>query len=316
MDNCELRIDNESQNTPADFSRFKLWWLAARPKTLTITIAPILCASVLAYDYSHSIDTLVLVAILVSALFIQIGTNLYNDAADFERGADNSSRLGPDRVTAQGWLTAGTVKQGALFCFFMAFIAGIYLAYIGGWPIILLGLVSIGCGYAYTGGPKPIAYSPLGELFVILFFGLAAMGGTFYLLSQTIEAQVFGVGLALGCFAAAILLVNNYRDLDNDVKVDKITLAFYLGRKNSLRFYTGLLFFPYAMLLLLFFLNKINLVSLLLTTFSIIYAITLIRHLYRCPISKELNLILVKTAKLQLLYSLLFASGFLFKALP
>ena len=289
-----MAIDNESQNTPVD--SLKLWWLAARPKTLTITLAPILCASVLAYDYSQTIDILVLVAILISALFIQIGTNLYNDAADFERGADNAERLGPERVTAQGWLTTGSVKQGALFCFFMAFLAGIYLAYIGGWPIITLGLVSIGCGYAYTGGPKPIAYSPLGELFVILFFGLAAVGGSYFLLTQSFDMVVVWMGLALGCFAAAILLVNNYRDLENDIKANKITLAYYLGRINSLRLYSILLLLPYALLWLLFLLDKINWLSLGLALFSSYYAVLLVKQLYHCPISKDLNLILVKTA--------------------
>jgi len=304
-----LRIDNGSQKKSEKFSKFKLWWLAARPKTLTITVAPILCASALAYKNIGSIDLLVLLAILISALFIQIGTNLYNDAADFERGADTVNRLGPDRVSSKGWLTAKSVKLGALLSFALSFLCGIYLALIGGLPIVILGLVSILCGYAYTGGPKPIAYSPLGEVFVIAFFGLAAVGGSFYLLTYSIDSRVLWLGLALGCFAAAILLVNNYRDLDNDIKVDKITLAFYLGRINARRVYAFLILIPYV---LLGFIDDIKTMAIILPLLSLIYAIRLIKEFHSSPISKELNLILVKTAKLQLFYSLLFCLGLLF----
>lgn len=287
------------------------WLLAIRPKTLSITLAPILCASVFAYTEYGGFNGWILFCILISALSIQIGTNLYNDAADFERGADQSDRLGPDRVTAKGWLAAATVKKGAFVSFTLAFFSGIYLAYIGGLPIIVLGLISILCGYAYTGGPKPIAYSPLGELFVIVFFGLFAVAGSFYLLTQSFNSETLWIGLSLGSFAAAILLVNNYRDLDNDIRANKITLAYYLGRSHARQLYAAMLIGPFIIVGLQGLLVPHNSPFLLLTLLILPYAIFLIKTLNHTPISRELNSVLAKTAKLQLLFSLLFCVGLL-----
>lgn len=290
---------------------FRLWWLAARPKTLTITLSPIMCAAVLAYDLNDSVNILTLVSIFFSGLLIQIGTNLYNDAADFERGADGEARLGPERVTAQGWLSASAVKQGALISFLLAFVCGIYLAFIGGLPIIVLGLAAIISGYAYTGGPKPIAYSPFGELFVIVFFGIAALAGSYYLLTLNYTVNLLFVGLALGSFAAAILLVNNYRDLDNDTKANKITLVYYLGRKNSRTLFTALVVIPYLLLTVSYLFTDHGWAYILFPMLSLPLAFNLIKEFYTTPVSKALNLILIKTAKLQLFYAVLFSFGVL-----
>jgi len=289
----------------------KLWLLAIRPKTLSISLSPIICASILVHHYNYPINWLTWAIILFSALCIQIATNLFNDAADFERGADNAERIGPLRVTSSGLLTAQQVKNMAYISFLLSFLSGVYLVIIGGWPIVIIGLASIFSGYAYTGGIKPIAYSPLGELFVIVFFGLIAVSTSVYLISPDISmAKIYNslwFGLALGCFAAAILLVNNYRDLDGDIKAHKLTLVYYLGRSKARLFYTLLLLLPYAILVYLWASQEINLFAVLLTFISLLLAIKLIVTLYISPIDQHLNQLLARTAQLQLLYTLLLA---------
>ena len=158
-------------------TRSSQWLLAIRPKTLGISIAPVVAGTSLAWAETAQINWLVAIAALTGALLIQIGTNLHNDAADFERGADSGDRLGPARATAQGWFTATQVKNAAFLAFSLAFVPGVYLVWVGGWPIVILGLVSLAAGYSYTGGRKPIAYSASGEVFVFIFFGLAATAG-------------------------------------------------------------------------------------------------------------------------------------------
>ncbi|MFK5985308.1 MAG: 1,4-dihydroxy-2-naphthoate octaprenyltransferase [Pseudomonadota bacterium] len=293
--------------------QIKLWWLAIRPKTLSITLSPVLCAVALVFHYQATINWLTAAVILSSALLIQVATNLFNDVADFERGADNAQRIGPLRVTASGLLSATQVKNMAYGCFLFAFIFGIYLVYIGGWPIILIGLASISSGYAYTGGIKPIAYSPLGELFVIVFFGLIAVSSSVYLLSPEISRldiyNSLWFGLALGCFAAAILLVNNYRDLEGDIKANKLTLVYYLGRDVAKIVYSLLVTIPYFIILYLWLVGEVNLLSLLLTFITLIFALKLIHTLYISPINQQLNKLLAKTAVLQLLYTVFLVLG-------
>ncbi len=283
-----------------------IWWLAIRPKTLSISITPVLLGSALAWQSHQSFSWLIFISILCSAMAIQIGTNLYNDAADFEKGADTQQRLGPRRAAQQGWLSAAQLKRGAFISFSIAFLAGIYLAWLGGIVIIVLGLISILCGYAYTAGPKPIAYSPLGEAFVLFFFGFAAVGGTYYLQSQSINLNTLIIASSIGSMAAAILLVNNYRDLDGDKKVNKLTLVYYLGRPTARKFYSIMLLYPYFLLLLLLPMHSW---TLLLPLLSLPLAIKLIRYFLRLPVTSELNQVLAQTAQLQLIYTLLLSIG-------
>ncbi|MCK5649716.1 MAG: 1,4-dihydroxy-2-naphthoate polyprenyltransferase [Gammaproteobacteria bacterium] len=289
-------------------NRLSIWWLAIRPKTLSISVTPVFLGSALAWQAHGMFSLLTFCIILVSALCIQIGTNLYNDAADFEKGADTEERLGPQRAAQQGWLNAQQIKLAAFISFSLAFFTGIYLAWLGGIAIIILGLLSILCGYAYTAGPKPIAYSPLGELFVMIFFGFAAVGGTYYLQSQSINLSVIIIASSIGCLAAAILLVNNYRDLDGDRKVNKLTLIHYIGRPIAKKVYAAMIIYPY---LLLFFLVSDYSWALLLPLLSLPPAIKLIRYFLRLEISPELNQVLANTARLQLVYTLLLSFGLL-----
>jgi len=277
------------------------WLLAIRPKTLSISVAPVCVGTALAHAEAAAIDWTVAATALMAAVLIQIGTNLYNDAADFERGADTPERLGPERATAQGWFNATEVKRAALLAFALAFLLGIYLAWVGGWPIVLLGLLSLAAGYAYTGGPRPIAYSASGELFVFIFFGLAAVMGSHYLQSFQLNITAFLSACAIGMMAAAVLLINNYRDLETDERANKLTLAHYLGRPRCRILYGLLLLTPFALPLGLTHLAWGSWIVLL----ALPWALRLLKRLRAEPIGPGLNPILADTAKLQLAYSLL-----------
>ncbi len=285
----------------------KQWLLAIRPKTLGISLVPVLVGSSLAWTETSQFSWVTAVAALLGALLIQIGTNLHNDAADFERGADTEARMGPARATAEGWFTAAEVKQAAYLSFGTAFLIGIYLAWIGGWPIIALGLISLTAGYAYTGGPKPIAYSASGELFVFLFFGLAAVMGSYYIQTLTLSLNAFATACAVGFLAAAVLLVNNYRDLDTDRIARKLTLVFHLGWKRARILYGFLLLTPFLLPLIM---NK-ETPSIWLPLVVLPWAVMLLQRFISTPAGPEFNQLLAHTAKLQLMFGMLLSLGLL-----
>ncbi|HFQ15039.1 MAG TPA: 1,4-dihydroxy-2-naphthoate octaprenyltransferase, partial [Rhodobacteraceae bacterium] len=164
----------------------RLWIMAIRPRTLTIALVPVMTGSALAYYDSGHFRFAVFLATLLAALLIQAGTNLLNDAADFHRGGDGPDRIGPPRVTASGWIPAPRIAQAAFGCFALAGLAGLYLVWAGGWGIMALGILSLLAAYSYSNGPWPISYTSFGEVFVVAFFGLAAVGGTYYLHSGTL----------------------------------------------------------------------------------------------------------------------------------
>lgn len=292
-------------------SMASIWWHSIRPRTLSISVAPVVTGNALAWHDQLHISWIILLITLLAALCIQIGTNLYNDAADFERGADNEHRLGPKRATQHGLLSPHNIKQAALLSFSLAFVLGIYLSWIGGWPIVILGVSSIACGYAYTAGPKPIAYSASGELFVILFFGIFAVTGSYYLQTQIITSFSVLIGSAIGSMAAAILLINNYRDLNSDRLAHKLTLVHYIGRHTARYFYAVLMIYPYALTILLAVTLANNAVGTLLCLLSIPLAFQLIKSLYILPVSEQLNQLLAGTAQVQLLFGVLFSIGLL-----
>ncbi|MBW7900829.1 MAG: 1,4-dihydroxy-2-naphthoate polyprenyltransferase [Rhodocyclaceae bacterium] len=227
------------------------WWFALRPKTLSVSVAPVLVGSALAWAESGAWLAWPAVLALLAAMLIQIGTNLHNDVADFERGADTPDRLGPPRATAMGWLPPAAVRRAAWAAFAAAFVLGVALVARGGWPIVVVGLCSLAAGWAYTGGPRPIAYTPFGELFVLAFFGLAAVGGSYYLQTLSLSPAAVVAALMLGAFAAAVISVNNTRDLATDARAGKRTLAVHLGRAGMDRVYRGELALPFLLLPLL-----------------------------------------------------------------
>ena len=225
------------------------WISAARPKTLPLAVTPVVGALLLTLADTGGLAPFTALATLLAAAGIQIGTNLHNDAADFERGTDTEHRLGPPRASAQGWFTSAQVKRAAHIAFLSSFLLGLALVLRGGWPILVLGLAAIAAGYAYTSGPKPIAYGPYGELYVLCFFGIAAVAGSYYLQTLTLSPGAISLGIALGLPAAAVLLLNNYRDFDTDRAAGRRTLCHMLGRPTARRVYAGLLLAPVPLML-------------------------------------------------------------------
>jgi 1,4-dihydroxy-2-naphthoate polyprenyltransferase len=288
----------------------KIWLLACRPRTLTLSLAPVAVGAALAYaGHGRLRWSAVLVALLASAL-IQIGTNLHNDAADSLRGADGPERIGPKRVTAAGLLAAATVEKGAAACFASAALGGLYLVFLGGWPILTLGLLSFLCGWLYSSGPKPISASLFGEFFVIAFFGLGATCGTYFLAVGRLDPSALFAGLALGLFAAAVLLVNNHRDRIEDARNGRRTLAIWLGPRASALLYAVLMLAPFLLLLPIDALlpARHTLAALAAAPMSL----WLIRRFFREPPGPGFNLILAQTAQCQALFALLLALGAVF----
>ncbi len=294
--------------------RWKIWLLACRPRTLTLSLAPVAVGAALAFSEHGGLRwSAVVVALLASAL-IQIGTNLHNDAADSLRGADGPERIGPKRVTAAGLLAAASVERGAAACFAGAALGGLYLVFLGGWPILTLGLLSILCGWLYSSGPRPISATPFGEIFVIAFFGLGATCGTYWLAVERPGHAAFlapiVAGLALGLFAAAVLLFNNHRDRVEDARNGRRTLAILLGPQGSAALYAALMLVPFSLLLPLDALlpSQYTLVALAAAPLSL----WLIRGFFHEPPGPGFNLILAQTAQCQALFALLLCLGAVF----
>jgi len=206
----------------------QIWWLAIRPKTLPAATAGVVMGSALAWrDGFFRVDAALMC--LFAALLLQIGSNLANDVFDFERGTDTPERLGPTRVTQAGLLSPSQVKIGMAVVFALAALLGLYLAWLGGWPIILIGIAAIISAIAYTGGPFPLGYYGLGDIFVFIFFGLASVAGTYYVQAGTVSSAAWWMTIPPGLIITAILVVNNLRDLENDRKSKKHTLAVIFG---------------------------------------------------------------------------------------
>lgn len=229
----------------AALSKARIWLLAVRPKTLSASTVPVLVGTAFAYA-NREASVLPALAALLGAVLIQVGTNFINDYYDFKKGADTKERLGPTRVTQSGLLTPSAVLLGGLFCFGAAFLIGVYLVAVGGWPIALIGLLSLLCGYAYTGGPVPLGYLGLGDLLVFVFFGLVAVGGTYFVQAHRLPEPIWFAAAAVGSLATAILVVNNLRDVNTDAKAHKRTLAVRFGTRAARQEYAALLAIAYS----------------------------------------------------------------------
>lgn len=299
-----------SQSPP---SRMRAWGLAMRPRTLSVSFVPVLVGSVIAWAEAGNLQWLPALVALAAAMLIQIGTNLHNDVADFERGADTPDRLGPARATAMGWLAPAAVRRGAWVAFGLAFNFGVYLVWLGGWPIVVIGLASLLAGWAYTGGPRPIAYTPFGELFVLLFFGLAAVGGSYYLQTGTLSAAAGLASLIVGLFAAAVITVNNYRDGEGDARVGKRTLVVVFGRRVAQAVYALQMLLPFALLPLLGFTaaGGRGAVWLALPLLSLPLSLRLIRDFREQRPGPAFNVLLARTAGQQLVFGVLLACALL-----
>lgn len=301
------RLDATRVSRP---SSWQAWWLAARPKTLSVSLSPVIVGTMLAHAERSSIDLWPALVAALAAMLIQIGTNLHNDVSDHERGADTPERVGPPRATAMGWLPAASVRRAAWLAFGMAFLFGIALVARGGWPIVVIGLLSLLAGWAYTGGPRPIAYTPLGELFVIAFFGFAAVGGSHYLQTLSTSLPALLAALMLGSFGAAVISVNNTRDLATDARVGKNTLAVILGRRSMNGVYLLELLLPYLLLpLLAVMLGKGAWMA--LPALSVGMALALWRRFVSMKAGAGFNELLGQTARLQAIYAVLLSAALL-----
>ena len=287
---------------------WRVWWTATRPRTLSIAATPVLLGSALALAEGAALAWLPMLAALCCAVLIQVGTNLHNDAADFERGTDRPDRAGPLRVTAAGWARPSEVRRAALISFALAFLLGGYLVAVGGWPILAAGVASLLAGWAYSGGRHPISHPPFGELFVLAFFGLVAVAGSHWLQAGHASWNAWLAGLATGLPAAAVLLVNNYRDIEDDLRGGRRTLAACIGRPASRRVYAVLMLLPYAILPLL---AASGTRGALLGWLALPFSLALIRRLHRTEPGPALNLLLAGTAQAGFAIGMLLAIGVL-----
>jgi 1,4-dihydroxy-2-naphthoate octaprenyltransferase len=288
-------------------SRARAWLRAARVPTLAAALVPVAVGSALAArDHHFRIGPAL--AALWGAIFIQIGTNLVNDLGDFRRGADSGSRLGPPRALAMGWLTVAEIKAGILASFLSATLAGVYLVGAAGWVVVAIGLISIAAGVAYTAGPAPLAYNGLGEIFVFLFFGVVAVCGTYYVEARTLPLDAVLAAIPVGALAAAILVVNNVRDLEGDRAAGKRTMAVAFGRRGARAEYILLLSAAYLTPAILAFSGRARAWA-LLPLFTAPLALHEGRRVLEREDGPTLNAALFGTARLHVLFGLLFAVG-------
>ena len=286
-------------------SPLQAWWLAIRPKTLPAATAPVLVGTAHAYR-AGGFQAGPALAALIGALLIQIVSNLANDYFDFKKGADNEERLGPPRVTQLGILSEKAVLTGLALWIGLALGVGSYLVLIGGWPIVVVGLVSLLCAVAYTGGPFPLGYNGLGEIFVFVFFGPIAVAGTVYVQSLRWEPAAFLAGVPIGLLCANILVVNNVRDRETDAKAGKRTLAARFGREFGVRLYAANLILAAIMLIPLCFVEENT--YLFFGWWTLSRGMTLYSDLVRLR-GKPLNAILGQTAQLELRFALVLSSA-------
>lgn len=286
----------------------RAWWLAARPATLSMSAVPVLVGTALAWHGGAPVDWRVAAVALAAAVLIQVGTNLFNDAGDYQRGADGPDRLGPPRASAMGWLAAADVRRAALASFAVAMLLGADLISAGGWPILAIGLASVAAGLAYTGGHRPIAYTASGELFVFVFFGVVATAGSHFLQAGRPSPAALVAGAILGALAAAVLVVNNYRDLDSDRRAGKLTLAVRIGRPATRVAFAALVAVAFALVPLLGALTRAG-AWLALTLAIVPFAAALVTAFWRAPVGPVLNLFLKRTAQLQLALGIVLAAA-------
>ncbi len=285
------------------------WIEAARPKTLSAGLVPVLVGSALAFHEGH-FQFLIFLACLIGALSLQVATNYINDASDFLRGADTTERIGPKRMAQAGILTPKALFIGAGLMFFLATLAGVYLISQAGLIILAIGLFSILCATAYTAGPYPLAYYGLGDLFVMIFFGIVAVCGTFFAHTTTFSTLSLICSILVGLYSVAIIGVNNTRDIATDILVGKKTMAVRLGKTLSKIYYQFVLALTF--LILLHLCIELKSYLLLLPMLTLPLAILNMKKMKKAETGEEYNSLLASTAKLQILFCTLLSLALLF----
>lgn len=288
------------------YSPLQIWILASRPKTLPAATAPVIVGLGVALSQGVA-SFLPALAALLGALLLQIGANLANDVFDFKKGADKGDRLGPLRVTQAGLLSPEQVMAGMGVVFGLATLIGLYLVWVAGWPIVLIGLCSILAALAYTGGPYPLGYNGLGDIFVFIFFGPVAVCGTYYVQALTVSRAAWVAAIPIGLLATAILVVNNLRDVDTDRQAGKRTIAVRLGRRGAQIEYALLLAGAYLVPPLMWLCGLAG-PGVLLAWLSALALPPLLRLIFTQQ-GKILNKALAQTGQIELLYAVLFSVG-------
>jgi 1,4-dihydroxy-2-naphthoate octaprenyltransferase len=286
----------------------RIWIMAARPRTLPAAVAPVLVGTALAASEDH-FRALAFVAALIGSVFIQIGTNLSNDYSDARRGADTEERLGPVRVTAGGLVPPRKVLVATWLAFGVAVAAGIYLIAIAGWQLLIVGVASIAAGVLYTGGPRPYGYEGLGELFVFGFFGIVAVVGSYYVQTEHLRGLAFTLAVPVGLLAAAILMVNNIRDIDTDRRAGKRTLAVRLGRRRARRLFAAMIYVPFLWTAVASILSGKPALQLMWLSFA--FAPGLVRTVATRTDGPSLNRSLAQAGRLLAVFSALVSIGLL-----
>jgi 1,4-dihydroxy-2-naphthoate polyprenyltransferase len=283
--------------------------MAARVRTLPASVAPVLVGTALG-AVDERFRPLAFAAALVGALFIQVGTNLSNDYSDARRGADAEDRLGPVRVTAGGLVPPRRVLVATWVSFGVAVAVGIYLVVVAGWELLVVGAASILAGVLYTGGPRPYGYEGLGEVFVFLFFGIVAVTGSYFVQTEELAWEAFALAVPVGLLAAAILVVNNVRDLETDRRAGKRTLAVKLGPRRARRLYAVLVLCAFVLAPLPWALGSLS-GWLLLPWLALPLVPPLVRTVAERTDGPSLNGALARTGLLQLVFCVLLSAGIL-----
>ena len=294
---------------PVPPSRARVWIAALRAPTLAAAVVPVSVGTSVAARHGFFRPGPAIAALL-GALFIQIGTNFANDLYDFKKGADPPERLGPTRVLAAGWLSPESVRRAMLLSFGAAVLSGIYLAVVGGWAVLVIGIASIAAGIGYTAGRWALGYHGLGDAAVFIFFGIVAVAGTYYVQARSLTPLALAAAVPVGALCTNILVVNNLRDREGDRASGKRTLAVLLGRRGARAEYGAMLALAYAVPVLLWRGGEVGPAG-LLPLLSIPLALPLLRVVLTHDDGPSLNGALFETARLHALFGSLFAIGIL-----
>ncbi|MFZ9033507.1 MAG: 1,4-dihydroxy-2-naphthoate polyprenyltransferase [Anaerohalosphaeraceae bacterium] len=291
-------------------SKLKIWINSTRPKTLWAAVGPVLIGTALAYCDTQ-IHMGIFLATLTAAVLIQIGTNLSNDYFDSVKGADTEERTGPLRATQAGLVSPVAMMRASIGVFGLAALLGLYLISKGGWPILVVGVLSILSGILYTAGPFPLGYLGMGEIFVLFFFGPVAVGGTYYLQTRAINPLIIMAGLAPGLISTAILAVNNLRDRRTDKTAGKKTLAVRLGRQFGIFEYIACVLLASFIPVVLCWITKEH-YACLVALFALLTARKSIVAVYlKGDDAETCNQVLEETGKFLVVFSVLFSVGWI-----
>ncbi len=303
-----MTVDQRTSGSHVRAGSPAAWVVAVRPRSLLVAISPVLVGAALGWQRTGVLDTVVSLLVLAAALLMQVATNLQNDVGYTVRGGESSgTRTGLPRATAHGWLTVRTVRSAVILVALLSAALGLLLVLQRGWPVLAIGVSSLLAALAYMGGPRPIAYTPYGELTVFVFFGLVAVMGTDWMLTGDIGGTTVVASVAIGALAAAALAVNNHRDIAHDALVGRRTFAVSFGAAASLRLYTLLLLAPFALTPVMAWLAAAP--TLLLPCLLLPAAWTLRQDMKRCPPGIAFNEVLFRTFKMELVFAVLLASG-------